>query len=343
MNEEQSPCEAVTTPETLGVTPRYVLMHNAISRSVQNLSATAKKLTAMAMALLPPDLSSRTVSFSFTAFCNALGFGDGGEQYRLFKDAVMECMKCVISLEIVSPKTGKKYWKNYTWFSFSEYNEETGQVTMTFALELADLLKEFRRLYAKINLNDLGCLQSKYALRYFEMAKSYESLAGKDGNQAGHWYFERTIPELRQLFAIPADTYQKTNDLKRYVVDVPVGEINKVEIGIKVTTEKVKQGRRLCAMRFNCEKVARPVKSKQRRGKSATVELPASEPRSVDTRVDKENQHLRELYPAEFALLYEQALTKTPTLGQKTVGKLGKKAAEAVAFAGLRAMYGIVK
>jgi hypothetical protein len=49
---------AVNTPETLGVTPRYALQHNAISRSAHNMSATAKKLTVMAMALLPPDLSS---------------------------------------------------------------------------------------------------------------------------------------------------------------------------------------------------------------------------------------------------------------------------------------------
>jgi hypothetical protein len=39
-----------------------VLQHNAISRSINSLSATAKKLTAMAMALIPSDLSSLTVS-----------------------------------------------------------------------------------------------------------------------------------------------------------------------------------------------------------------------------------------------------------------------------------------
>ena len=53
MSTESSETELVNTPESLGVTPRFVLQHNAISRSAHNFSATARKLTAMAMSLLP--------------------------------------------------------------------------------------------------------------------------------------------------------------------------------------------------------------------------------------------------------------------------------------------------
>jgi hypothetical protein len=77
----------VNTPATLGVTPRYVLQHNSVSRGAQSLSATAQKLAAMAMALLPPDLSSRTAAFTFTDFCNAVGYERGGESYETFRAA----------------------------------------------------------------------------------------------------------------------------------------------------------------------------------------------------------------------------------------------------------------
>jgi hypothetical protein len=43
--------EEINTLETLGVMPRFILQYNAISRSIQNLSANAKKLTAMALSL----------------------------------------------------------------------------------------------------------------------------------------------------------------------------------------------------------------------------------------------------------------------------------------------------
>ena len=51
-DESATELSEINTPETLGVTPRYILQHNAISRSIQNLSVNAKKLIAMAMALL---------------------------------------------------------------------------------------------------------------------------------------------------------------------------------------------------------------------------------------------------------------------------------------------------
>jgi hypothetical protein len=111
MSTESPETELVNTSESLGVTPRFVLQHNAISRSIQNLSATAKKLTAMAMSLLPADLSSLTASFSYIEFCKAMGYTIGGEEYEYFKKAVNECLDSKISIEMKSTKPGKKYGK----------------------------------------------------------------------------------------------------------------------------------------------------------------------------------------------------------------------------------------
>ncbi|MDR1221095.1 MAG: hypothetical protein LBK73_16025 [Treponema sp.] len=52
MQETRQDLFETNTTETLGVRARYVLQHNAISRSAHSFSAAAKKLTAMAMALL---------------------------------------------------------------------------------------------------------------------------------------------------------------------------------------------------------------------------------------------------------------------------------------------------
>ncbi|GHU46468.1 hypothetical protein FACS1894200_00080 [Spirochaetia bacterium] len=203
MPEELS---AVNTPETPEGTPRYVLQHNAIIRSINNLSATAKELTGLAMLLLPADLSSHTAAFTFTKFCRTIGHKKGGESYRLFVDAVDECMGNYISIETTSPKTGKKKWENYKWFSSSKFNEETGKATMTFMPEFAATLLELKRVYEKINLIDPDEPQSKYVLRIFEMAVSYSSLKEKDGNRSEEWYFEQSVQELRNMPSVPTDT-----------------------------------------------------------------------------------------------------------------------------------------
>ena len=336
----------VNTPESLGVTPRYILQHNAISRSIHSLSATAKKLTAMAMALLPPDLSSLTASFTFTEFCNALGYTKSGESFRLFKAAVDECVDNKIRIEIISPKTGKKVWESYTWFTYSRIEEETGVCKMSFSPNLASALLEIKRVYAKINLLDIGRLQSMYAIRLFELAKSYESLAGKDGNKQGAWYVEYPVTEFKQLFDLSDDVYKETRRFRQFVIERPVKEINSAGIGVEIKTEGVKQGRRLHALRLNCKQTLRTPKAKRGRPKkeggtpAPQLELADSSAR-LETRQEKEDEHLKELYPEEFEALYAAELSKPSSI--PPTNKLRKLAAEGAALAQLRSKYGIVK
>jgi len=340
----QDELSQINTPESLGVTPRFVLQHNAISRSAHNFSATAKKLTAMAMALLPPDLSSLSVAFTFMDFCDAIGYEKGGESYRIFKDAVKECMESVIHVETPPNKKGKKGWVMHHWFQIAKFNSNTGICTMTFDQELAEFLKEFKWFYSKINLNDLGCLQSRYALRIFEMGKSYESLAGKDGNEKDAWYFERSIPEFRYLFGVPDEAYQETKQFRHFVIENPVKEINRAGIGMEITTEGIKQGRNLKAIRLNCKKTPHKTQVKRGRKKKAEtadqIELPELSNKPDDSRQEKELEHLKELYPVEFAELYQVELAKGPASipdGFKQI------AAEGSALMQLKERHGIVK
>ena len=322
------------TPESQGVTPRYVLQHNAVSRAAHNLSATAKKLTVMAMALLPADLSSLSASFSFNDFCKAIGCERGGRGFVLFKEAVKECRRCIIAIETEPDAEGKKQWKKVTWAVTAAFNEETGRTAIVFASEFAGALQDFKRVYTKLNLQDLGKLKSKYALRYFEIAKSYESLAGKDGNRHGAWYFERSIEELRRLLGISLDAYPVTNVFKKKVVEKPVEEINSAGVGVEIQTEGIKQGRNLKGIRFNCTKTARTT--------AADAPLPEANPKTADHRGEKELQHLQELYPDEFAALYEKALEALPDFDGKAEG-FRKIAAAGQALQALRERHGVVK
>jgi plasmid replication initiation protein len=333
--------ELANTPETLGVTPRYVLQPNAISRSAQNLSATAKKLTAMAMALLPPDLSSLTAAFTFAQFCKALGYEDGGTSYKVFRAAVKECMQCVISLETEPDAKGKKNWKEFTWFTVAEFSETTGKATMKFSSELADFLKALKRVYAKINLRDIGSLQSRYGIHIFELVMSYAFLNGRDGYNAGEWYVQESIAEFRHLLGVPEGTYTDTHLFKQKVIEGPVREINKAGIGLEIKPEGVKEGRNLTAIRLNCTQKARKTATRGRKKAIVPSELPEENPKLAAQREEKELQHLKERYPAEFAELYAVELEQTPSFLKGKM--LSKIAAEGAALLKLREKYGIVK
>jgi plasmid replication initiation protein len=337
----------VNTPETLGVTPRYILQHNAISRSIQNLSAMAKKLTAVAMALLPPDMSPRTTAFTFNDFCKALGISIGGETFKLFKNAATECMQCVIKIETDKMIKGKRKWEQFTWFTHSSFDEETGICTMTFSEELTSVLLDLKKVYAKISLQDLGKLQSKYGIQYFEMAKSYESLQGNEGNKSGYWYFERTIPELREMFCIPTDTYTENKRFRQKVVEEPLKELNAAGVGLEIKTEGIKQGRNLKSIRFDCQKTPKQITRKGKHGNKrkvlqgiAPLELPEMDPCFLDQRIIKEREHLKERYPEEFAAFYQETLQKYPFMPDTSEFK--KQAAQYTALEQLREKYGLV-
>jgi plasmid replication initiation protein len=187
----------------------------------------------MAMSLLPADLSSRTAAFTFPEFCKSLGMPVGGEQYRLFKDAVDECMGCIITVETEPDEKGKKAWKKFTWFTVSTFDEKTGQATLKFSDELAAFLLALNWMYTKLDLQDFGELQSRYAIKLFEMAMSYKSLKGKQGNPDQSWYFERPVSELRMLMGVPMEAYKETHLFKQYAIEKPLREINKADIGLR--------------------------------------------------------------------------------------------------------------
>jgi hypothetical protein len=334
----------INTPETLGVTPRYVLQHKAISESAHNLSGTAKKLTAMAMALLPPDMSSLTSAFTFPQFCSALGAPIGGETYRIFKAAVTECMQCVISIETDPDKNGKKKWRKFTWFTRADYDEATGKATMTFSAELADFLRAFKWVYTKINLRDLGRLQSRYAIRLFELVMSSAFLRGKQGNAEKTWYFQASVSDYRVILGVPDGAYQETHAFKQKVIDGPVKEINEAGIGVAINPEGVKQGRSLVAIRLTCTQEARRVGTKRGRKKQASApeaELSAVELKAEDLRIEKELELLKERYESEYAELYAAELAK-PSFVPPT-HEIRKLAAAGAAAQALKTRHGIVK
>jgi plasmid replication initiation protein len=253
-------------------------------------------------------------------------------------------MKSVITVETEKIIKGKRKWEKYTWFTYAKYDEETGKATMTFSSELAAVLLEIKRLYAKINLADVGKLQSKYAIRLFEMAKSYESMAGKDGNESDAWYFERSLNEFRELFGIDSEAYKETRDFRKKVIEEPVKEINQAGIGLEIKSEGIKRGRNLVALRLNCKKAALKAPAKRNRGgKKAESQLELSDQNPAKARQEKELEHLKELYPDEFTGLYAQILEELPYLGGGPGEHIRQSAAELKALEALRERHGIVK
>jgi plasmid replication initiation protein len=278
-------------------TPEYVIQPNVISQAIYNLNPYARKLIAMAMSLISPKEGNYTVSFKSADFIRSLGLESrkqSGEMKKYIKAAVQECLDSHI--EIDKPNGD---WAGYTWFTKSELRDSTDwgwtDIVMTFNPELGEVIQAFKKAFAKISLTDLGKLQSRYAIRFYELALSYSGFAGKDDNQPGAWYFEKTIDEIRILFQT-GKKYKQAKEFKRNVIDRPIEEINGADIGIRMEPDYLRRGRRLIGARFNCRYVSR------------------DEPRPVHpaTATEKDARALRSKYPEDWERLYQDELRQQP-------------------------------
>jgi hypothetical protein len=242
----------------------FVIQPTAISRSIYSASTFARRLMAMAMSLLPTEPKEESdyeVSFHVAEFLEALGMEKGGDTGYALHAAVQECCGKIIEIPSLNA------FKCYTWFTSASLEMPPGEyldmrqgkgwnwdkISFTFNPELAHTIGDFRKQYSMIDLLDFGKLQSRYAIRIYELALSFQGYAGKGENTEDNWFFIKTIEELRLLFKIEPHKYKVKSDFRKKVIDYPIEEINKAELGIFIETESVKQGRWLQHIKFHCK------------------------------------------------------------------------------------------
>jgi len=320
----------------LEIKREYVIQPNAISRSIYSAGTYARRMMAMAMALLPLDpeeakKKNYTVIFSVTDFMKALGLEKGTKTRALVKAAIEECTGNII--KIYDEKTGD--YILYTWFQKTILHSAIGReiawdwdkITMKFNPELAEAIGDFRRQYAKIDLLDFGKLQGRYSIRLYELALSYSGFAGKDGNPPGCWFIpEITIKDLRVLLDIDPSKYKATQDFRVRVIDGPIVEINSAGIGIRIDPEYIRRGRWLVAIRFNCQ----------------WIEQGKPRPANPATETEKEEQEIIAAYPEEYEEQFKKALDeikKKPSLPLMNSNFFDEQAAKGEALQRLRELH----
>lgn len=306
------------------ITPEYAIQPNAISQSAYECGTNARKMIAMAMALLPMQPRGKedyTVSFTMNEFLTALNITDGTRTRELTRAAVKECARNVITVQ-----DDENAYTLMPWFDKVNADWKANRFDMTFKSEIAKLLIELKGK-ARLDLIDMGKLQSRYAIRFYELAMSYAGFAGKNGNKEKCWYFEREVGELRELFAIAPGKYKQVARFRIDVVDKPIQELNAADVGFKVGIEYIRKGKKLIGFRFCCQ-------YESRTEREATPQ--------AETLTEKENEKLKKLYPEQWEKYYQEELTgQKPLFPMPTT--MWDRTCQTRAFDRLRKMKGIKK
>ncbi|MCQ2591718.1 MAG: replication initiation protein [Treponema sp.] len=272
----------------------YLLQPNVISRSINDIEATEKKLMTLAMSYIPQKIESDddyTVTFTISDAIKALDMTDGQKQRMILENAIDK-----ISGSQIKIYTDNGDWFKYTWFDHAAWLPTTKTFSLSFNKSLGNALLQYKKAYAKLDLAYLGRLSSKYSIRYFEIGMSYAGNKGINGNKKGTWYFEYTIEQLRQLFSIEDSKYKRMTDFTRRIVYDPIELLNNAKVGFEIDPQPIKRGKNLIAFHFVCTET-KPEPRKHLRSSSANSNT-ADEDDSFET--------LKNKYPEEYQEIIAQ-------------------------------------
>lgn len=220
-----------------------VWQSNALVEASQTMTLNEKRLIYAAAALHDPRKPvphKGTVTFHADDFGGAFGLDLRGKgRYDDLKDAAKRLYNRTIRLIRASPRgKGKQRITDMRWVWMAEYNEGAATVTLGFSPPVLPYLTMLQAEFTRLKLKHIGNIGSHYGLRMYELCAQYR--------KAG----ERSISlvRLREMLDL-GDKYASVKDLRRWVLDPALIEVNK-HTDLRVVMAPERQGRKVIGFHF---------------------------------------------------------------------------------------------
>ncbi len=150
------------------------------------------------------------------------------------------------SVTIINPDHNRPKLKTIEtrWISSIGYIPEEGKVILCFAQDMLPYLSELKGAFTRYELKYIGNMTSVYSIRLYELLMQWQNTGKR----------EVEIAWLKQQFKIE-DKYRSIKDLKKYVLEPAIKEINQYS-NYSVEWTQRKTGRRVTHFIFIFSKKA---------------------------------------------------------------------------------------
>lgn len=193
------------------------------------------------------DTYIKHVKFSLAEYCDLIGIKkNNNREYEYIKNSIQDLRN-------------KSWWFDigetsllFSWIDYSEIDKNTGEIDIVLSESLKPFLLDIKGNFTKYELINILVLNSKYAIRLYELYKSYLWL--------GKW--EVDLELFRDLINV-GEKYKDWTELKRNVIKPSINEISKYT-DLDITMEVRKQGREIKTLIFTI---------KEKKGVQLTLDL----------------------------------------------------------------------
>lgn len=139
------------------------------------------------------------------------------------------------------------------WVSQIAYIEQTATVELYFTPDVLAKITELEKHFTQYELERVAKLNSKYAVRLYEIVISWRNKGKTD---------LISLDDLRERLGLLPDEYKLTADFKKRVLEKSIDEINE-KTDIKISYEQHKQGRNIKGFTFAIKTKSQAIKTKK--------------------------------------------------------------------------------
>lgn len=223
---------------------QYVVKSNDLIRKTRYMmTAQQQKIVLFAISKIKPtDLPGTVYTLSVDEICKACGmnYSDGGYYYKAIKEDIKE-----LTMRIwVKMPDGKE--RTVSWIGDAEIEPFNGTVSIQFHKEMEPFLFALNSHYTQFKLDNVLAFKNKYAIRLYEILRSFMSQRSIDEGRERDISFE--LEELREMLDV--NSYPRWADFDRCVIKKAAEEINQYCDEIHIEYETYKRGRNIAGVKF---------------------------------------------------------------------------------------------
>lgn len=223
--------------------------NDLIQRAHFDLSATEAKIWLYIVQQIRPTAQELgPMEFRIRDFCKLVGINpNSGASYK----AIRMALKSIADSSLYIDLEGNGDETLLRWLSSVKMSKKSGTATIQISQEMRPFLLKLHERYTAISMPYAAGLHSKYAIRLYQLFKSYEYM---------NTPVVVTVSELRKMLKLP-DCYN-WGKIKQRVLDLAVEEICS-STDVLLSYKLNKQGATVKYVTFYMEKV--PVEERDKR------------------------------------------------------------------------------
>jgi plasmid replication initiation protein len=232
---------------------RYVTKANSLIEASYKLTLAEQRLLLLVISRIDSRVAAVSADTRFAVHAKDLAEAfqvSQKEAYDSLKDAAERLFHRYVLIDRPDPDDPSITCTKTRWVSAISYAPHQGRIDLFLSPKVIPYLTLLSREFTSYRLPNVAKLTSSYALRLYEMLIQWKARGA----------LEIEVETLKARFVVP-DNYQRIYDLKRFVIEPAVTQINThSDLWVKWTQRK--EGRHVVALLFTFgEKAPAPPKS----------------------------------------------------------------------------------